>query len=96
VFHPWLRILVDEKTHCSGDSSFILCRQGYLGRFGAKMKDEASYHCDSCGEEIVVPIDLTAGSSQEYVEDCPVCCRPNVIHVEIDDAGDARVWAERE
>ena len=57
------------------------------------MKDEASYQCDSCGEEIVVPIDLTAGSRQEYVEDCPVCCRPNVIHVEIDDAGDARVWA---
>jgi Cysteine-rich CPXCG len=77
-------------------SSFILCRQGYVRRFGAKMKDEASYNCDSCGEEIVVPIDLTAGSSQEYVEDCPVCCRPNVIHVEIDDAGDVRVWAERE
>jgi hypothetical protein len=35
------------------------------------MKDEASYHCDSCGEEIVVPIDLSAGPSQEYVEDCP-------------------------
>jgi hypothetical protein len=60
------------------------------------MKDEASYHCDSCGEEIVVPIDLTAGSRQEYVEDCPVCCRPNVIHVEIDEDGDVRVWAERE
>ena len=60
------------------------------------MKDEASYHCDSCGEEIVVPIDQTAGSSQEYVEDCPVCCRPNVIHVEIDEAGDVRAWAERE
>src|SRR6266404_980710 len=44
------------------------------------MKDEATYVCDSCGEEIVVPIDLTAGSRQEYVEDCPVCCRPNVIH----------------
>jgi hypothetical protein len=26
-----------------------------------EMKDEASYHCDSCGEEIVVGIDLTAG-----------------------------------
>ena len=25
------------------------------------MKDEASYTCDSCGEEIVVPIDLSAG-----------------------------------
>jgi hypothetical protein len=29
------------------------------------MKDEASYNCDSCGEEIVVPIDLSAGMSQE-------------------------------
>jgi hypothetical protein len=38
------------------------------------MKDEASYVCDSCGEEIAVPIDLSAGASQEYVEDCPVCC----------------------
>ena len=32
------------------------------------MKDEASYQCDSCGEEVVVPIDLSAGSSQQYVE----------------------------
>ena len=47
------------------------------------MKDEAGYVCDSCGEEIVVPIDLSAGTSQEYVEDCPVCCRPNVIQDEI-------------
>jgi Cysteine-rich CPXCG len=61
-----------------------------------KMRDEASYNCDSCGEEIVVPIDLTAGSRQEYVEDCPVCCCPNVIHVEVDDDGDVRVWAQRE
>jgi hypothetical protein len=49
------------------------------------MKDQASYNCDSCGEVIVVPIDVMAGSIQEYVEDCPVCCCPNVIHVEIDD-----------
>jgi len=37
-----------------------------------EMKDEASYVCDACGEEIVVPIDLSAGTEQEYVEDCPV------------------------
>jgi hypothetical protein len=61
-----------------------------------KMKDEARYVCDSCGEEIVVPIDLSAGTSQEYVEDCPVCCRPNVVHVEVDDDGDVRVWAQGE
>jgi hypothetical protein len=59
------------------------------------MKDEATYVCDSCGEEIVLSIDLSAGSAQESVEDCPVCCRPNVIHVEIDD-GDVRVWGVRE
>src|SRR5436309_1648565 len=41
-------------------------------------------------------IDLTAGARQEYVEDCPVCCRPHVLHVEVDEDGDVRVWAERE
>jgi hypothetical protein len=60
------------------------------------MDDEASYLCDACGEEIVVSIDLSAGENQQYVEDCPVCCRPNVIHVEIDESGQARVWAEAE
>ena len=60
------------------------------------MKDEATYICDSCGEKVVVPIDFSAGSEQKYVEDCPVCCCPNVIHVELHDDGDLRVWAERE
>ncbi len=60
------------------------------------MDDEAAYVCDACGEEIVVPIDLTQGTSQDYVEDCPVCCRPNVIHVDIEVDGDVRVWAEAE
>lgn len=59
-------------------------------------QDEGSYVCNSCGEDVVVPLDLSAGSHQEYVEDCPVCCRPNVIHVEIDDDGEVRVWAEPE
>jgi hypothetical protein len=60
------------------------------------MKDEASYTCDACGQEIVIPIDLSAGSDQEYLEDCPVCCCPNVIHVEMDEHGEVRAWAERE
>ena len=59
-------------------------------------RDEGSYICDACGEEIVVPLDLSAGESQQYVEDCPVCGRPNVIYVEIDESGEARVWAEAE
>ncbi len=58
--------------------------------------EEASYVCDACGEEIVVPVDLSAGENQEYVEDCPVCCRPSVIHVDISEDGEVRVWAEAE
>ena len=58
--------------------------------------DDAFYVCDACGEEIVIPLDPSQGSEQEYVEDCPVCCRPNVIHVEFDEQGESRIWAERE
>ncbi len=57
---------------------------------------EAAYVCDSCGEEVVIPVDVSQGTEQEYVEDCPVCCCPNMIHVELDDRHEVRVWAERE
>jgi ribosomal protein L37AE/L43A len=57
------------------------------------MQDEAHYVCDSCGEEIVIPLDWSAGPLQEYVEDCPVCCRANVIRIEMHDGGEIRVWA---
>ena len=60
------------------------------------MLDEASYNCSACGEEIVIPIDASAGASQSYVEDCPVCCRPNVIHLELEEDGSVRAWAEAE
>lgn len=61
-----------------------------------RMQDEATYCCPSCGEEIVVPIDMTEGAHQEYVEDCPVCCHPNTIHVEVEEGGDVRVWVSDE
>lgn len=60
------------------------------------MQDEASYLCDACGEEIVIPVDLTEGTNQEYVEDCPVCCHPNVIHVHVDPDGAVQIRAEAE
>ncbi|MFO1095788.1 MAG: CPXCG motif-containing cysteine-rich protein [Planctomycetaceae bacterium] len=60
------------------------------------MNDELSYTCQACGEEVVVPIDLTAGAEQSYVEDCPVCCRPHVLHVTIDEDGHADLWAAAE
>jgi hypothetical protein len=60
------------------------------------MDDEASYICDSCGEEIVIPIDTSEGSVQQYVEDCPVCCHPHVLRVEIDEDGRVSVYSEHE
>ena len=54
---------------------------------------EGSYICPSCGEEIVVPVDPSAGPHQDYVEDCPVCCCPNLLRVSILDDGGGR-WDE--
>ncbi|MCD0459349.1 CPXCG motif-containing cysteine-rich protein [Roseiconus lacunae] len=56
---------------------------------------EGSYICENCGEEIVIPLDPIEGGSQNYVEDCPVCCTPMVIHVNFEGAH-AIVWAESE
>lgn len=58
--------------------------------------EEASYVCDSCGEDIVVPIDPTGGSHQQYVEDCPVCCVPHVLTVDIDPDYGVTISAEAE
>jgi hypothetical protein len=60
------------------------------------MQDEAVYFCDVCGEEIVIPIDVSAGSGQRFVEDCPVCCNPNVISLNVDPDGNISVRAEKE
>jgi hypothetical protein len=81
----------------AGETLSLLDDQEYA-RGGGKsdVGAEASYLCDSCGEEIVVPLDLTEGSSQSYVEDCPVCCRANIIHVAIDAEGNPTVYAEPE
>lgn len=37
------------------------------------------FQCACCGEENDVFIDLSAGTRQQFVQDCQVCCRPNVI-----------------
>jgi DNA replicative helicase MCM subunit Mcm2 (Cdc46/Mcm family) len=60
------------------------------------MNEEASFICDSCGEEIVIPLDISQGANQSYVEDCPVCCHPNVIHVTFDVEGRVTIDAQPE
>jgi predicted RNA-binding Zn-ribbon protein involved in translation (DUF1610 family) len=62
-----------------------------------RSQDEGSYICPTCGEQVVIPVDRSAGSDQQYIEDCPVCCNPNIIHVEFfGDEEPPRIWAEAE
>jgi hypothetical protein len=56
----------------------------------------ASVACPFCGEEDELHIDTGGGRVQTYTEDCAVCCRPRVVHLEPgEEPGDVRVWLER-
>lgn len=37
--------------------------------------------CPYCGEEVEVDVDPLGPSSETYIEDCPVCCRPWTVSV---------------
>jgi len=51
--------------------------------------------CPYCGERVAVHVEPTGMSLEQYVEDCPVCCRPWVVHVERA-AGEPTVTLARE
>lgn len=59
--------------------------------------ETASLHCPCCGERITLVVDPSE-PEQRYIEDCPVCCRPIVLLVEV--AGDGVVqvqgWSDSE
>ena len=51
------------------------------------MNDSVLLQCPYCGEYVELNIDGGGGVQQEYVEDCPVCCRPWQVQAWIDDDG---------
>jgi Cysteine-rich CPXCG len=42
---------------------------------------QSGFQCSYCGEWNVTEVDESAGASQDFVEDCQVCCQPNVLQV---------------
>jgi hypothetical protein len=44
----------------------------------------SGFQCSYCGEWNDTAIDESAGTSQRYVEDCQICCQPNVLVVRFD------------
>jgi transposase-like protein len=55
---------------------------------------DATVTCPHCGEVNVISLDPGSGASQEYVEDCQVCCRPWRVTVRYAADGEAGVVAE--
>ncbi len=51
--------------------------------------------CPYCGEIIQLAIDCSI-HSQEYIEDCQVCCRPMTVKVLVSEDGILNVEAVRE
>ncbi len=44
----------------------------------------ATFQCAGCFEWVETTVDESGGSKQTYVEDCQVCCQPNVLTVRWD------------
>jgi len=63
----------------------------------ARAASTAVVECPFCGQTDELSVDLGGGEQQTYTEDCAVCCRPRIIHVEPgEEPGEPRVWVERE
>ena len=61
-----------------------------------ELSDEARFVCGACRQEFVFPVDITDGTRQQFVEECPICSHENVIRIEIDADGDVKVRDERD
>ncbi len=60
------------------------------------MLDSREVSCPYCAQSMEIELDPSGGSSQQYTEDCQVCCRPWVVCVTTDADGDTMVELKRE
>lgn len=51
------------------------------------MLETQKIRCPHCGERFEALIDASGGDS-DYVEDCPVCCKPIMMHCRTDGNGE--------
>ena len=52
---------------------------------------DATVYCPYCNETVEIAIDPGGGESQQYVEDCEVCCQPWSVNVQYSGDGSAKV-----
>jgi hypothetical protein len=46
------------------------------------LSEAVSIHCPYCGEETELDVDDVGVHHEDYIEDCPVCCRPWMVLVD--------------
>jgi hypothetical protein len=59
--------------------------------FGAELAEGTTVYCPYCGQPVEMALDVSGGESQEYVEDCEICCRPWSVRVTIERDGTPHV-----
>ena len=57
--------------------------------------DEIIIYCPYCGEALDVLVDTSSGS-QQYYEDCTVCCAPILFSLREDENGELTVDVKRD
>ena len=90
-------------------SPFVLIRINYLPAPGNEEPESLAWRtlldfetvtsqqqvqCPYCGETFETEMDASGGS-QEYIEDCYVCCRPILFRVEVDVHGELMTFEAR-
>ena len=58
------------------------------------LETEVEVTCPYCGEVVAISLDAAGGATQEYVEDCQVCCRPWQVYVSYSGGGSVEVRVE--
>ncbi len=51
--------------------------------------------CPYCGEALELGVDFSV-ATQEYIEDCAVCCQPMLVTIRFGADGEAEVCARQE
>lgn len=81
-------ILFDHSDGASGEEE-PLDAEFPLGNGTAQT--DATVYCPYCNELIEISLDPGGGESQQYVEDCEVCCQPWSVNVQYSGDGSAKV-----
>jgi hypothetical protein len=58
------------------------------------MLEAVALECPYCGEYFETGADTSAGD-QDYIEDCPICCRPIELHLVTGPDGELRSLTAR-